>query len=179
MLVYIGHSTDHGKRRKSLADNALGVTRQFERLGRPTVAEFAFIIHPIDPKRDVERKFPLLGRYLPEPAIHFLSRFFPPLRISRITGVRSRTGPETRGWFVACPFTPSRMMSLPVPVVYRKIVQTGRLAERLGADILGLGAYTSVVGDAGITISQRLGIWGDDRQQLYGGDGCASGSRFG
>ena len=119
---------------------------------------FAFIIHPIDPKKDVERKFPLLGRYLPVSAIHFLSRFFPPLYISHITGVRSTTGVEAEGWFVACPLTPARMMSLPVPVVYRKIVQTGRLAQKLGAKILGLGAFTSVVGDAGITIARRLDI---------------------
>jgi predicted amino acid dehydrogenase len=37
-------------------------------------------------------------------------------------------------------------------------VQTGLLAERLGARILGLGAFTSVVGDAGLTISRRLSI---------------------
>ena len=29
---------------------------------------FAFIIHPIDPKRDVSRKFPLLGHVDAEPA---------------------------------------------------------------------------------------------------------------
>jgi len=49
-------------------------------------------------------------------------------------------------------------MSVPVPVAYRKIVQTGRLAQRLGAKILGMGAFTSVVGDAGITISEHLDI---------------------
>jgi len=119
---------------------------------------FAFIIHPIDPKRDVERKFPLLGRVLPVSAIHFFSRFFPPLYISHITGVRSVTGVAAEGWFLACPFTPTRMMSLPVSVVYRKIVQTQRLTGELGSKILGLGAYTSVVGDAGITIAERMSI---------------------
>ena len=39
---------------------------------------FAFIIHPIDPKRDVSRKFPLLGRILTERQIDFFSTFFPP-----------------------------------------------------------------------------------------------------
>jgi len=119
---------------------------------------FAFVIHPIDPKRDVERKFPLLGRLLPVSLIHFLSRFFPPLYISHIVGVRSVLGPEIEGWFVACPFTPERMVTLPEEVVYRKVVRTGRLAQKLGAKILGLGAFTSVVGDAGITIASRLDI---------------------
>ena len=122
------------------------------------MGNFAFVIHPIDPKRDVERKFPLLGRYLPVSVIHFLSRFFPPLYISHITGIRSSQEQEIDGWFVACPFTPTRMTSLPERVVYRKIVKTGQLAEKLGAKILGLGAFTSVIGDAGITISKQLDI---------------------
>jgi fatty aldehyde-generating acyl-ACP reductase len=120
---------------------------------------FAFIIHPIDPKKDVSRKFPLLGKILPVPAIHFLSRFFPPLYISHITGCRSSdTGAEIEGWFLACPYTPVTMLRLKPATVYKKIIQTGRLAERLGARILGLGAFTSVVGDAGLTISRGLSI---------------------
>ena len=120
---------------------------------------FAFIIHPIDPKRDVTRKFPLLGRMLSEQQIDFFSTFFPPVYISEITGITSQaTGKEIKGWFVACPYTPRRMLELPERTVYNKIIQTGRLAERLGAQILGLGAFTSVVGDAGITIAQALEV---------------------
>jgi fatty aldehyde-generating acyl-ACP reductase len=127
---------------------------------RPAGAnDFAFIIHPIDPKSDVKRKYPLLGTILPTPAINFFSQFFPPVYISRIEGIRSTaTGDTIGGWFIACPLTPARMLALPVSVVYRKIIQTGRLAERLGARLLGLGAYTSVVGDAGVTIARSLHI---------------------
>ncbi len=120
---------------------------------------FAFIIHPIDPKRDVSRKFPFLGKVLNERQIDFFSTYFPPVYISEIEGITSQaTGKQIKGWFIACPFTPRRMMELPVRTVYRKIIQTGRLAEKLGADILGLGAFTSVVGDAGITIADRLAV---------------------
>jgi fatty aldehyde-generating acyl-ACP reductase len=119
---------------------------------------FAFIIHPIDPKRDVARKYPTLGK-LPAWLIDYLSLFFPPVFISEISGLQSAsTGNQIRGWFVACPLTPARMISLPANVVYRKIVQTGRLAERLGARILGLGAFTSVVGDGGLTVARNLRI---------------------
>ena len=120
---------------------------------------FAFIIHPIDPKRDVQRKFPLLGKYLPVRAINYLSRFFPPLYISHITGIRSAaTGKEVEGWFVACPFTPQRMMTLPAKTVYRKIIATAKKAQGLGARLVGLGAYTSVVGDGGLTIGKQVDI---------------------
>jgi predicted amino acid dehydrogenase len=123
------------------------------------VDTFAFIIHPIDPKRDVSRKFPFLGRVLSEKQIDFFSTFFPPVYISEIEGIRSEaTGKEIKGWFIACPYTPRRMMALPERAVYRKIIQTGRLAEKLGAQILGLGAFTSVIGDAGITIAKALDV---------------------
>lgn len=120
---------------------------------------FAFIIHPIDPKRDVSRKFPFLGKVLTEKQIDFFSTFFPPVYISEIEGITSQaTGKVVKGWFIACPYTPRRMMQLPERTVYRKIVQTGRMAEELGAKILGLGAFTSVIGDAGVTIAKALDV---------------------
>ena len=120
---------------------------------------FAFIIHPIDPKRDVSRKFPLLGRVLNERQIDFFSTFFPPIYISEIEGITSAsTGKQVKGWFIAAPYTPRRMLELPERVVYRKIIQTGHMAERLGARILGLGAFTSVIGDAGVTIAGSLDV---------------------
>ncbi len=120
---------------------------------------FAFIIHPIQIKKDVSRKFPLLGKILSEKQINFFSRFFPPVYLSEVTGIRSaETGRELRGWLIACPFTPPTMMSVPVETAYKKIIACGHMAEELGARILGLGAYTSVVGDAGKTIADRLDI---------------------
>ena len=125
---------------------------------RQEAESFAFIIHPIDPKRDVGRKYPTLGK-LPAWLIDFLSLFVPPVYISEIKGVRSlANGRRLRGWFVACPLTPARMMSLPPGIVYSKIVQTARLGQRLGAKMIGLGAFTAVVGDGGISIARRLDI---------------------
>jgi len=118
---------------------------------------FAFIIHPIQIKRDVARKYPLLGKILTEGQINFFSRYFPPVYLSEVKGIVSAsTGRELRGWLIACPFTPPTMMSVPVEVAYRKIVACGQMAHELGARLLGLGAYTSVVGDAGVTIAERL-----------------------
>jgi predicted amino acid dehydrogenase len=120
---------------------------------------FAFIIHPVNPKRDAQRKFPRLAKWLPEAAINHISPFLPPVYISHITGITSQaTGKEIEGWFVACPLTPKQMISLPPHVVYKKVIACGRLAQQLGAKILGLGGFTSVVGDGGLTIAQHLDI---------------------
>jgi fatty aldehyde-generating acyl-ACP reductase len=119
---------------------------------------FAFIIHPISIKRDAMRKFPWASVFS-EGQINFLSRFFPPLYISEVTGVVSQaTGKELKGWLLACPFTPPTMMNVPTNEAYNKIVACGKMAEKLGARMLGLGAYTSVVGDGGKTIADRLAI---------------------
>jgi fatty aldehyde-generating acyl-ACP reductase len=120
---------------------------------------FAFLFHPINIKEDVKRKYPFLGSVLSEGMINYFSRFFPPVYISEITGIVSaETGRDLKGWFIACPYTPPTMLSLPEKTVYNKLVACGHMAEELGARLLGLGAYTSVVGDAGKTVAERLAI---------------------
>lgn len=120
---------------------------------------FAFVIHPISIKRDVARKYPILGTILSEGMINYFCRFYPPVYISEITGITSAaTGRDLKGWFIACPYTPKTMMSLPEKIVYDKLVACGLMAQELGAQMMGLGAYTSVVGDAGITIAERLEV---------------------
>jgi len=123
------------------------------------VDTFAFIIHPIHPKRDISRKYPLLGRIVTDWQIRLLSPYFPPVYLSEVEGITSTsTGKTIKGWLIACPLSPIHFIELPEKRVYRKIIETGHLAEKLGAKILGLGAYTSVVGDAGITIAQALDV---------------------
>ncbi len=117
--------------------------------------KFAFCIHPII-YEDVTRKYPLIGK-LPKSVIDRVLRLMPPSQISRITGVQSTFG-VTEGWFVGVPLVTQQMISLPEPFVTNKIIQAGRLAEALGAKILGLGAFTSIVGDGGRTISKNLKI---------------------
>lgn len=119
------------------------------------MASFAFMIHPMDAS-DVARKFKF-ARFLPPVLLERFLAALPPVKVSRITGVRSPHG-EADGWFVACPLTASMMQKLPTDFVLRKIIQSGRLAEKLGAGILGLGAFTKVVGDAGFTVSRHLKI---------------------
>ncbi|WP_338833802.1 Aminotransferase PigE [Moorella humiferrea] len=116
---------------------------------------FAFMIHPLDAGY-ITRKFSF-ARHLPPALLEWVMRYLPPLKVSRITGVRSSHA-ETEGWFVACPLTSRQMVNLPESFVIQRIIKTGRLAESLGAEILGLGAMTSVVGDAGITVARNLNI---------------------
>lgn len=85
--------------------------------------------------------------------------FKSPVVASKVTGIRSKTGAETEGWFIGCPMTPKQMTeTMPLEKVYDKIVACTTLAASLGADLIGLGAFTSVVGDGGITVASRSPI---------------------
>lgn len=122
--------------------------------------KFAFIIHPFDVRRDVAKKGGIYSaaKYLPEPAVEWGIKFKSPMVWSHITGIQSPTGAEAEGWFIGCPLTPRQMLSLPQEFVYKRLIQCGKLAESLGAGIIGLGAFTSIVGDGGITIAKHLDI---------------------
>lgn len=117
--------------------------------------EFAFMIHPLD-LNDIYRKFPL-AKAMPGRLVEKAMSLFPPVYVSHITGVASKYK-ETQGHFVACPLTARMMVELPEKYVLHKIIQTGKYAEKLGVKVLGLGAMTSVVGDAGITVAKNLSI---------------------
>jgi len=116
---------------------------------------FAFVIHPLSID-DVARKFKF-ARRLPQRWVESGLSLLPPVIVSEITGIRSPHG-ETAGWFVACPLTTRQILHSDLNKVLRKVIQAGKKAEKMGAKILGLGAFTKVVGDAGVTVAKALNI---------------------
>jgi len=121
-----------------------------------SVNTFAFIIHPLDVS-DVARKYPV-AKFLPPSMVESALKLLPPVVASKITGIKSATGATAEGWFVACALTSRQMLRLDQDYVMRKIIRAAQKAEELGAKIIGLGAFTSVVGDAGITVSRNVSV---------------------
>jgi len=118
---------------------------------------FGFIIHPLYPKQ-LAKAVPI-AKYLPDFVIEMVAARKDPVVMSSISGIRSKTGAETEGWFIGCPLTPDQMVrKLPLEKVYDKLVACADLAEAQGAQLMGLGAFTSVVGDGGVTIQRRSKI---------------------
>ena len=118
---------------------------------------FAFVIHPIKPK-DAARKYPI-ARYMPDWLIEKFYGRKKPFIGSYIKGVESKTGAKTEGLFIICPLTPDMMLhKLPLEAVYEKLIYCSELAKSEGAEIMGLGAFTSVVGDGGVTVAKHSPI---------------------
>jgi len=120
------------------------------------LTRFAFILHPLDVS-DIARKY-AFTRCLPGSWVEAALQIMSPQDCGRITGVRSLTGAETEGWFVGCPLTANQLLNGNPQRATEKIIQACNEAAELGADIVGLGAFTSIVGDKGLTIAERVGI---------------------
>lgn len=118
------------------------------------IGRFAFVLHPLYASQYAQ-KFPIT-RYLPERLVEAVFRAVPPFEASHITGIVSATGARAEGWFIALPWTPRVLLAAPTDLVYRRLIQAGRIGERLGAGLVGLGAFTKVVGDRGLTVARAL-----------------------
>ncbi|MGI6129351.1 MAG: shikimate dehydrogenase [bacterium] len=116
---------------------------------------FAFLLHPLDVS-NIYQKIPWL-QALPDTVVESVFRLTPPAVLSHITGIESSYA-QAEGWFVNVPLTSRQMVTMPEEIVLKKIIQAGKRAEQLGAKIIGLGAFTAVVGDAGLTVAKNLHI---------------------
>jgi predicted amino acid dehydrogenase len=123
------------------------------------INKFAFVIHPLNVR--FIHKNPLFRwtKYLPDELVEWAAAYMPPMYLSRITGGKSPTTDQRiEGYLYTLGATPRQMMQHDASFSYGQINQVARMAERKGARILGLGAFTSVVGDAGITIAHESDI---------------------
>jgi predicted amino acid dehydrogenase len=120
---------------------------------------FAFVIHPLSVDHIFNHPQLKYLRFLPKRPIERLMAHLRPLYLSRITGVRSATtGQEVEGYLLGLGATPRELMRRKPGFTYRRLIVASRLAQQKGARIMGLGAFTKVVGDAGITVAYKSDI---------------------
>ncbi|MBP7963339.1 MAG: serine carboxypeptidase [Caldilineaceae bacterium] len=123
------------------------------------INRFAFVIHPLSMDFIHNHKAFRWTRFLPDALVEPIAALVPPMYISKITGgVSPTTGQRIEGHLISLGATPRQMMKHDERFTYRQLNQSAKMAERLGARIMGLGAFTSVVGDAGITVAHEADI---------------------
>jgi predicted amino acid dehydrogenase len=120
------------------------------------MSKFCFVIHPLS-LEDVVRYEPG-ARGKGQPIIAKILEWMPAYAAAHVVGVRTPDGRETEGWFVAAPLLPSQMLEFPRERVYDRILKAIGIGVELGAEVAGLGAFTGVVGDGGVTIAERSPI---------------------
>jgi fatty aldehyde-generating acyl-ACP reductase len=107
-----------------------------------TPITFAFIAHPRT-LSDVPRKFPFAS-LLPSYVVERWVQYQWPIVASYITGLTMTDGTPTTGAMLFSPLTTEQMLRNP-RLARKRVLQTVQLAEKMGAKIAGLGAFTSIV----------------------------------
>jgi predicted amino acid dehydrogenase len=122
-------------------------------------SRFAFVIHPLSQKffRNVE---PLgtIAKVSPPVLLDVVEKalaYAPPFTYSHVTGIKSPTGAEAEGWLITVGGTPKELMAHSPEFTYARLLDAAEMARKLGAQVMGLGAFTKVVGDAGVTVAKK------------------------
>ena len=121
--------------------------------------KFGFIGHP----QSVEHFLKMSGfwevflRKISPYKIKSLMYKLPPFNYN-LMRIKSQLGIEACGNGIILPLLPEQIILLGEEQALNKIEQAVRIATRLGARVVGLGGFTSVVGDEGVTLSKRLSV---------------------
>ncbi len=124
----------------------------------PDIPKFSFVMHPITVEYLWRKKELQFLKALPKGLVEESAAIAPPFFVSKATGIKTPEGREIVGYFYAIGATPKMMTKHPPELFYRQIQRISKWAEKKGASVLGLGAHTSVVGDAGVSVAQRSPI---------------------
>jgi len=121
--------------------------------------KFAFIFHP----HDIE----FLADGFNDPGIKQKNpqlmknalKWFPPFQREKVTGIKSIfNGEVIEGLMILVTLIPDHMQDLEDKFALQKFIKAGRLAQELGASIIGLGAYAALYGRHGVDIASALKI---------------------
>lgn len=125
--------------------------------GHRRKSRFSFVIHPLSTEyfKNVEPLGAITNIPGMSQVVEKTVAYMPPFVYSHVTGIVSDTGDEAEGWLITVGGTPKEMLAHPPEFTYSRLLEAAELSKRLGAQIMGLGAFTKVVGDAGVTVAKQ------------------------
>ena len=123
------------------------------------IRRFAFVIHPLS-QEFIKKGFPIpkaTPKFVMD-RVETLAAHIPPMVYCKMENIVSPSGAEAEGWLITVGGTPKEMLAHSPEFTYRRLLAAGDMAKKMGAQIMGLGAFTKVVGDAGITVARRASL---------------------
>jgi predicted amino acid dehydrogenase len=123
------------------------------------MGRFAFILHPLTVDYLGNHPRYRWTRNLPRQWVEIAAAYMPGRLVGTVKGGRSKaTGRPVDGLIYALGTTPRQMLTRAPEFTYKRLDAAVKDAAEHGAKIVGLGAFTKVVGDAGITVAKRAPI---------------------
>jgi acyl-phosphate glycerol 3-phosphate acyltransferase len=121
----------------------------------------AFLIHPLtvedfwqSPRFRWMRPLVRLG-LLKQAWMERLAELFRPMKVGEVRGVRTADGREVLCHLISAPLLPHQIKAKP-DLAVKRAIQGARLAKELGATVVGLGAFWSVVGEKGLKVQEAV-----------------------
>lgn len=121
----------------------------------------AFMIHPLtfddfwQPRRFAWMR-PLVERgVLSEAAVRGVANSLRPMKVGELHGIRTTDGKRIRMYLLSSPLMPDVFRDNP-ELATKRAIEGARLAKELGAEVFGLGAFWSVVGNKGVDVQAAV-----------------------
>ncbi|MBC7370798.1 MAG: dehydrogenase, partial [Bdellovibrionaceae bacterium] len=139
-----------------------GINKIRNKLLKEDAPDFAFIVHALSHKELMFGPGLSLLKNMPEKfndSFDRLAAQAPAFVYGKVRHVISKdNGREINGIVYALPITPKLLKAAPPEEIYAKIEKICYDAANRGAKIIGLGAYTKIIGDSGVTINRNSPI---------------------
>ncbi|KEF35171.1 glycerol-3-phosphate acyltransferase [Deinococcus sp. RL] len=121
----------------------------------------AFMIHPMTLENFWQsRRFawmkPLVDRgVISEASVRRMAENLRPMKVGELHGIKTLEGKEIRCYLLSSPLLPDVFRDQP-DLATRRAIEGARLAQELGAEVFGLGAFWSVVGNKGVDVQAAV-----------------------
>lgn len=130
---------------------------------RNPARKFAFIAHPLSVSDlfvlPALKPFANVAATVGRQVEILASKWVPPILYGKISGVKSiATHQEALGDIYLIFYTPRQLLGTSPEKIYEVLEGVAKMASDNGADIIGLGAYTKIVGDGGVTVARNSPI---------------------
>ncbi len=117
--------------------------------------DFAFVGHPLVIE-DLARQYPNL-KSMNYKFLKIISLFLWPVLGSEITGFRDNRGREVKGIVLFCPMS-TRLLVMRRKSAIKKLIKIIKMAEKLNAKIVGLGAFVPIVTHDGKLLAKKTNL---------------------
>jgi len=121
-------------------------------------AKFSFLVHPLnlESMSFIFGKKAGLLKLFGEYNAKKLIRYLPPYKYVRLSDVASMDGNKVDGLIIMCPLLPEHFVTLDHSAVVNKVLHCVKIAEKFGANIVGLGGFTSISTDQGLDVVGKV-----------------------
>jgi hypothetical protein len=142
------------------------------------IRRFAFVIHPLS-QEFIKKGFPIpkaTPKFVMD-KVETLAAHMPPMVYCKMENIVSPTGAEAEGWLITVGGTPKEMLARSPEFTYRRLLHASRIAEKLGAQIMGLGRLHQGGGRRRRHGGAAIATAHHHRQQLLGQRGAVGRGR--